>query len=136
MKKTILMMCGLLLGAAVASAAPITPDGNNDNGATQTLTVGGQSVSRVVREIHIDGNNAVLLFTDGGKLEADMRHVTLTMSYSEPTGLPALRLTGADGSVKVYDLQGRPVAESQLENGSLPNGVYIVGGKKVSYKKK
>jgi hypothetical protein len=31
----------------------------------------------------------------------------------------------------VYDLQGRKVENSKWENGKLPAGIYVVGGRKV-----
>ena len=79
----------MILGAALLMTAPAlsaTPDDNND-GAKQTLTVNEETVNGTVSEIRIDGNNAVLLFTDGTTLTADMRLVTITMSYDSTTSL-------------------------------------------------
>ena len=120
----------LLLGAALLMAAPAmseTPD--NNDGATQTLTVNQEEESRIVSEIRLDGNNAVLLFTDGTTMTADMRLVTITMSYSDATGVSSLHLTDKDGNVSIYDLQGRKI------NGQSKNGIVIKNGKKVVYKK-
>ena len=126
----------LILGAALMMTAPAysaTPDDNNDDGVKQTVTVNEETVNRTVSEIRIDGNNAVLLFTDGITLTADMRLVTLTMSYDEATNVSRLNVTGKDGDVKVYDLQGRPLAKSQQLKANSP---YIRNGKKVVNKKK
>ena len=104
-----------------------TPD--DKNGTKQTLTVNNEQVERMVSEIRLDGNNAVLLFTDGTTLTADMRLVTLTMSYSDATGVSSLHMTDKDGNVSIYDLQGRKI------NGQSKNGIVIKNGKKVVYKK-
>ena len=116
----------LILGAALlmtAQALNATPDDNND-GVQQTLTVNEETVDRTVSEIRIDGNNAVLLLSDGTTLTADMHLVTLTMSYDEATGINRLNMKDKDGNVKVYDLLGKEVERSK-------RGIYIVNGKKV-----
>ena len=136
--KKILMIAGMMVLAAspVFGASPIdAADCDDKGGATQEVTVDGQTVARTVSEIRLDGNNAILQFTDGGTMEVDMQTVSISLSYNDATGIPTLRLEGADGT-RVYDLQGRRVSERQLESKSLPDGVYIVDGKKVSYKKK
>ena len=112
-----------------APAFGVTPDDNKE-GTKQSLTVNDEKVERIVSEIRIDGNNAVLLFTDGTTMTADMRLVTITMSYNNVTGVSSLHMTDKDGNVSTYDLQGRKVA-----NGQLKKGVYIRNGKKVVNKK-
>ena len=111
-----------------APAFGATPDDNNE-GAKQSLTVNNEKVERIVSEIRIDGNNAVLLFTDGNTLTADMQLVTITMSYSDVTGVSSLHMTDKDGNVTIYDLQGRKVANGQK------NSIVIKNGKKVVNKK-
>lgn len=129
MKKNILILAAGLLLTAPAFGA--TPDDNKE-GAKQTLTVNDEKVERIVSEIRIDGNNAVLTFTDGTTLTADMRLVTITMSYSDVTGVSSLHMTDKDGNVSIYDLQGRKVANGQQPKA---NGIYIKNGKKVVNKK-
>ena len=125
MKKNILILAvGLLMTTPAYSATP-----DDKNGTKQTLTVNNEQVERMVSEIRLDGNNAVLLFTDGSTLTADMRLVTLTMSYSDATGVSSLHMTDKDGNVSIYDLQGRKI------NGQSKNGIVIKNGKKVVYKK-
>ena len=119
----------LMIGAALLMSAPIlavTPDDNND-GTTQTLTVNEKKVERIVSEIRLDGNNAVLLFTDGTTLTADMRLVTLTMSYDDatevrPTPKPLPEMEGSS----YYTLDGRKLTVKPKQK-----GVYIQKGKKV-----
>ena len=129
MKKNIIILAASLL--LTAPAFGVTPDDNKE-GAKQTLTVNNEKVERIVSEIRIDGNNAVLTFTDGNTMTADMRLVTITMSYSQTTGVSSLHITDKDGNVSVYDLQGRKVANGQQPKA---NSIIIKNGKKVVNKK-
>ena len=130
--KNIVILAAALLMTAPAFSA--TPDDND--GVQQTLTVNEQTVNRTVSEIRIDGNNAVLLFTDGATLTADMRLVTITMSYDEATSISRLNMTDKDGNVKIYDLQGRKIESGKVKVESSKSSIYIVNGKKVVNKKK
>ena len=125
----------LILGAALLTAAPalsVTPDNNNDDGVQQTLTVNEKTEVRIVSEIRIDGNNAVLLFTDGSKLTADMRLVTLTMSYDEATGINEVKEVLPSGQAQAengnswYTLDGRKITLQPKQK-----GIYIQNGRKV-----
>lgn len=130
MKKNSMIMAGLLLAAPVFGLSTTMAAENDDNGTTQTLTVAGETVERIVSEIRINANNAILLFTDGSQMEVDMKTVSLTMAYDDATGISSLRLDNGDGKVTVYNLQGQPVSKD-----SRQKGIYIVNGKKVSIKK-
>lgn len=126
----------LILGALLLTAAPVlsaTPDDNND-GVQQTLTVNKVTVERTVSEIRIDGNNAVLLFTDGSKLTADMRLVTLTMSYDEATGINEVK--GVKGVKEVNDNSYYTLDGIKLTVKPKQKGLYIINGKKVLNKNK
>ena len=127
-KNTLIVAAALLLTAPAFGATPV----NDDKNATQTVTVNQETIGRIVSEIRLDGNNAVLTFIDGSTMTADMRLVTLTMSYSETTGVSSLHMTDKDGNVSIYDLQGRKVANSEKPK---TNGIVIVNGKKVVNKK-
>lgn len=123
----------LILGALLLTAAPVlsaTPDDNND-GVQQTLTVNKVTVERTVSEIRIDGNNAVLLFTDGSKLTADMRLVTLTMSYDEATKLGEVKEVKEVNDNSYYTLDGIKLTVKPKQK-----GLYIINGKKVLNKNK
>ena len=119
-----------MMGAALLMTAPAlsaTPDDNND-GAQQTLTVNEETENRTVSEIRIDGNNAVLLFTDGTTLTADMRLVTITMSYEEVTGINEVKEVKEVNGVNDnswYTLDGRKITLQPKQK-----GVYIQNGKK------
>lgn len=124
----------LILGAALLMAAPAlsaTPDDND--GARQTLTINEETENRTVSEIKIDGNNAVLLFTDGSTLAVDMRLVTLTMSYDETTGIVEMKNEKGESRNNGvwYTLDGRKLSLQPKQK-----GVYIQNGKKVVNKKK
>lgn len=123
----------IILSAALLTAAP-TFSATPDDGATQTLMINQEKIDRTVSEIRIDGNNAVLTFTDGTTMTADMRFVTLTMNYDEATGISLTPDPSPKGEGSVYDLQGRQIVNGKLSNGQLPKGVYIVNGKKVVIK--
>ena len=126
-KNTLIVAAALLLTAPAFGATPV----NDDKNATQTVTVNQETIGRIVSEIRLDGNNAVLTFIDGSTMTADMRLVTLTMSYSETTGVSSLHMTDKDGNVSIYDLQGRKVANGQQPKA---NSIYIKNGKKVVVK--
>ena len=122
----------LILGAALLMTAPafsIAPD--NNDGAKQTLTVNEETVNRTVSEIRIDGNNAVLLFTDGTTLTADMRLVTLTMSYDETTEVNGVNGVKGVNDNSYYTLDGIKVTLKPRQD-----GIYIHNGKKIVNKKK
>lgn len=127
-KNILIVVAALLLTAPAFGATPV----NDDKNATQTVTVNQETIGRIVSEIRLDGNNAVLTFIDGSTMTADMRLVTLTMSYSETTGVSSLHMTDKDGNVSIYDLQGRKVDNSKKPK---TNGIVIVNGKKVVNKK-
>ena len=115
----------LIVGAALLMSAPtfaVAPDDNND-GTTQTLTVNEETVERIVSEIRIDGNNAVLLFTDGTTLTADMRLVTITMSYDDATEIREVK--GVNDN-SYYTLDGVKLTVKPKQK-----GLYIQNGKKV-----
>ena len=131
MRRSNILLKGLLVAALSLGTATLQAAGTHDDnqGTKQEVTIDGETVNRTVSEIRIDGNNAVLVFTDGGTLAVDMQHVSMNLSYDEATGLS--RLFVDDGSVKVYDLKGHRVDER-----STRSGVYIVNGKKIAVKNK
>jgi hypothetical protein len=118
----------LIIGAALLMSAPtiaVAPDDNND-GTTQTLTVNEETVERTVSEIRLDGNNAVLLFTDGTMLTADMRLVTITMSYEDATEVREVKGVKEVKDNSYYTLDGVKLTVKPKQK-----GLYIQNGKKV-----
>ena len=122
----------LIVGAALLMSAPtlaVTPDDNANDGTTQTLTVNEETVERIVSEIRIDGNNAVLLFTDGTTLTADMRLVTITMSYDDATEIREVK--EVNGVKEVNDNSYYTLDGVKLTVKPKQKGLYIQNGKKV-----
>lgn len=123
----------LMLGVALLAATPTfsaTTD-DNDNGTKQTLTVNNEKIERTVSEIRIDGNNAVLLFSDNTTITADMRLVTLTMSYDETTEVKEVNGVKGVNDNSYYTLDGIKVTLKPRQD-----GIYIHNGKKIVNKKK
>ena len=123
-----MLALGLLLAAPVFST---TPDDDKQTG--QTLTVNDEKVERVVSEIQLDGNNAILLFTDGGQMTADMRLVTITMSYEDATEVREVK--GVNGVKEVKDNSYYTLDGVKLTVKPKQKGLYIQNGKKVVNKK-
>lgn len=126
--KNILILSVVLLMTAPASSAT-TED--NDNGTRQTLTVNNEKIERTVSEIRIDGNNAVLLFTDSTTLAADMRLVSLTMSYEGTTEVKEVNRVKGVNDNSYYTVDGIKLTLKPRQD-----GIYIHNGKKIVNKKK
>ena len=123
----------LMLGVALLATTPTfsaTTD-DNDNGTKQTLTVNNEKIERTVSEIRIDGNNAVLLFSDNTTITADMRLVTLTMSYDKTTEVKEVNGVKGVNDNSYYTLDGIKVTLKPRQD-----GIYIHNGKKIVNKKK
>ena len=59
---------------------------------------------------------------------------TIEIEFSDATGIDDL--TGdSDSQTSVYTIMGQKVKDSRLKNGTLPQGIYIKNGRKVSIKK-
>lgn len=125
-KNKFILLSAFLLNTLTA---PVWADDNN--GVKQALTVNDKTIERTVTEIRIDGNNAILCFTDGDNLAVDMRTVKLSLSYDETTGISRLLMNQNNGKVKAYKLGGQPINEKAPRT-----GVHVVNGKKVLIKNK
>lgn len=125
-KNKLILLSAFLLNTL---SAPVWADDNN--GVKQTLTVNDKTIERTVTEIRIDGNNAILCFTDGDNLTVDMRTVKLSLSYDDASGISRLLMDQDNGKVKAYKLGGQPISEKASRT-----GVYVVKGKKVLIKNK
>ena len=59
---------------------------------------------------------------------------TIDIEFSDATGID--ELTGdRDNGTSVYTIMGQKVKDSRLKNGTLPQGIYIKNGRKVSIRK-
>lgn len=110
---------------------------------TQTLTINGEKVEKVVARITFDGDNVILLFGDETQQSADMSSVTLQFTLDDDTAIEALRQPVGDllnikglepgTHVSVYNAKGEIVAsvkasdaQELLQTGSLKKGVYLI----------
>ena len=60
--------------------------------------------------------------------------LTIDIEFSDATGID--ELTGdRDNGTSVYTIMGQKVKDSRLKNGTLPQGIYIKNGRKVSIRK-
>ena len=89
-----------------------------------------------ISEISFNGDNVIILFTDGTSQTFDMgaTEAPLTIDFSNVLGMAErLQMTQALGleGKQVYDLKGRKVSKSAA---TLKKGVYVIKGKKVIIK--
>lgn len=95
-----------------------------DNG--QTVTIGGQTVNKTVKEITFSGTDMELSFADGTTQTADMATVNIT--FDTPTGIKTVdKDTPRPADGRIYTLSGQYMGKGKAR---LPKGVYIVNGKK------
>lgn len=144
MKKVLLLGC-FILAAVFAKAA-----------TTQTLTINGQTVNKVVTQITFSGDNAVLTFSDGEETY-DMSLVRLAFDTS--TGINSvetfefqglvdgeLNISGLSGgtNLMVFDTTGKLMGSLKAQQSTakmsldgLKSGVYILkaGNKVVKFVK-
>ncbi len=100
--------------------------------STQTVTVGGQTVSGFVTELTFKGDYVTLDFAGGASRTEDMSEVNIALVYDNST--TGIKDFAADGNVKdnrVYTVSGQYAGNSV---DGLKKGVYIVNGKKIIVK--
>lgn len=92
----------------------------------QTVSVGGTTVNKTVKEITFSGADVKLSFTDGTTQTADMS--TVNIAFGTATGIKTVnkdKQQPADG--RIYSLSGQYMGKDKTK---LPKGVYIINGKK------
>lgn len=99
---------------------------------TQTVTVDGSTVGKVVTAMEFSGDNVTLTYADNSTQTADISTVAIAFNY-ETTGIDAIENNSGDTEAKagVYTLDGRYIGDSL--NG-LRSGLYIVNGKQTIIK--
>lgn len=133
------LFCGFCMLLATAFACHAT---------THTLTINGQTVDRVVKQLTFDGDNVVIHFNDGGNHSADMGGVEVSFNH-QTTGIGDVDMFTFNGyvegdllviegvetgaPVEVYDLSGVQVltavaaeGRTELGVGHLQAGVYVL----------
>lgn len=95
----------------------------------QTVTIGGATVDKTVKQITFDGDNVILHFTDNSTEKQDMA-VEVKIAFDLSTAIEYLGVETVKDA-KVYNLRGQYMGDNLQD---LPAGVYIQNGKKVIVK--
>lgn len=95
----------------------------------QTVTIGGATVDKTVKQITFDGDNVILHFTDNSTETQDIA-VEVKIAFNLSTAIEHLGVETVKDA-KVYNLRGQYMGDNLQ---SLPAGVYIQSGKKVTVK--
>ena len=123
------MLCSLLLalGTMAVHAA-----------ATQTVTIDGTVVDKVVTALAFDGSEVTVTFADATTQTVEISALTIEFAYSgtstdtdEETGISNVKMTSTDGRTRVFTANGQYVGTSTK---GLKSGIYIVNGLKVIIK--
>lgn len=120
------MMKRLIIVFAIA-ALPLAAQA--DDG--QTVTVGGVTVNKTVKEITFNGSDVQLSYTDGTTQSADM--ATVNIAFGSTSGIKTVnqnRRQFVDD--RIYNLSGQYVGKDEDK---LPEGIYIINGKKQMIKR-
>lgn len=133
MKKILTLLIVALMGVGATALAE----------SKQTLTINGETVSKVVARITFDGDNVVLTFSDATTQTADMGSVVLTFSVDASTAIYSMKSIVEDNldidglepdtQVVIYNAEGKKMlaaradhARAILQTHSLPGGVYML----------
>ena len=95
----------------------------------QTVTIGGSTVDKTVKQITFDGDNVILHFTDNSTKTQDMA-VEVKIAFDLSTAIEYLGVETVKDA-KIYNLRGQYMGDNLQD---LPAGVYIQNGKKVIVK--
>ena len=97
-----------------------------------TVTVNGEAIDGFITELTFNGDQVTMKFEDGSTRIEDMSLVSIALTYSETsTGITEIE-TDAQSTVKrVYTISVQYVGTSTE---GLPQGIYIVNGKKTIVK--
>ena len=120
------MMKRLIIVFAIA-ALPFAAQAD----AGQTVTVGGVTVNKTVKEITFNGSDVQLSFTDGTTQSADM--ATVNIAFGSTSGIKTVnqhRRQCVDD--RIYNLSGQNVGK---DKDKLSEGIYIINGKKQMIKR-
>lgn len=98
----------------------------------QTVTVNGTPLSDFVTELTFSGDNVTMTFDNGSSQTEDMSLVNITFNYTDTgTGITEIETENPNKVNRVYTISGQYVGTSTE---GLPQGMYIVNGKKVIVK--
>ena len=121
MKRQILIFSCLLLSLGVMA-----------DGGDQTVTIGGSTVDRTVKQITFNGDDVVLHFSDNSTQTASMDEEVKIAFKLKSTYIETINSQFSIlNSQRVYNLRGQYMGEN-LDD--VRASVYIVNGKKVVVK--
>jgi hypothetical protein len=94
----------------------------------QTVTVNGEAIDGFITELTFNGDQVTMKFEDGSTQTDDMSLVSIALTYSETsTGITEIETDDQSTVKRVYTISGQYVGTSTE---GLPQGIYIVNGKK------
>ena len=98
----------------------------------QTVTVNGEAIDGFITELTFNGDQVTMKFEDGSTQTDDMSLVSIALTYSETsTGITEIETDDQSTVKRVYTISGQYVGTSTE---GLPQGIYIVNGKKTIVK--
>lgn len=98
----------------------------------QTVTVNGEAIDGFITELTFNGDQVTMKFEDGSTRIEDMSLVSIALTYSETsTGITEIETDDQSTVKRVYTISGQYVGTSTE---GLPQGIYIVNGKKTIVK--
>lgn len=98
----------------------------------QTVTVNGEAIDGFITELTFNGDQVTMKFEDGSTQIDDMSLVSIALTYSETsTGITEIETDDQSTVKRVYTISGQYVGTSTE---GLPQGIYIVNGKKTIVK--
>lgn len=113
------LMLGLSGGVAIADTE-------------HTVTVNGEAIDGFITELTFNGDQVTMKFEDGSTQTDDMSLVSIALTYSETsTGITEIETDDQSTVKRVYTISGQYVGTSTE---GLPQGIYIVNGKKTIVK--
>lgn len=97
-----------------------------------TVTVNGEAIDGFITELTFNGDQVTMKFEDGSTRIEDMSLVSIALTYSETsTGITEIETDDQSTVKRVYTISGQYVGTSTER---LPQGIYIVNGKKTIVK--
>lgn len=97
-----------------------------------TVTVNGEAIDGFITELTFNGDQVTMKFEDGSTRIEDMSLVSIALTYSETsTGITEIETDDRSTVKRVYTISGQYVGTSTE---GLPQGIYIVNGKKTIVK--
>lgn len=99
---------------------------------TQTVTIDGTVVDKVITALAFDEGNVTITFADASTQTVEIGALTIEFAYSDTeSGISDIKISDKNGQTRVFTTGGQYVGTSTQ---GLKSGVYIVNGLKVIIK--